>query len=88
MKKILCVSLMLFAATALFAWSPTLCNQDSTRYDYKLACGASTLNSYVGSNTTVTLRGGCKLVVEGVGSADVSDDMKCTIKNRTLTCSK
>ncbi|MCB9554490.1 MAG: hypothetical protein H6707_00205 [Deltaproteobacteria bacterium] len=80
-------TLLLFASTA-FAWSPTLRNTDGRGYKYKVACGASTLNSSIGSNTTTTISSykNCTLQVVGVGDVKLKENMKCEIKSARLSC--
>jgi hypothetical protein len=80
---------LLLASTAAYAgFHPTLHNDDSKEYKYELDCGSSSTLSHINSNTTETLSSGCTLKVEGVGSAKLTDDMKCVIKNASLSCSK
>ena len=81
---ILLLSLLLSAPA--WAFQPTLHNEDSKTYEYELECGASTTHSSIGGNTTTTLSSGCKLKIKGAGSAKLSDNMKCKIKNSMLEC--
>ncbi len=68
MKKLLIVTLLLMTSTAAYAFNPTLENNDSKTYRYKVICGGSTSNTSIGGNTTQTLTSGnCKLDIAGVG---------------------
>lgn len=86
MNKLAAFAAVTFAAATALAFSPTLHNDDSSRYNYVLECGGSSTNSWVDSNSTVTLSSGCTLKVEGAGSADLKDDMSCQIKDGSLRC--
>ncbi len=87
MKKLLALSVFLFVAGAAWAFSPSLSNEDGKTYKYQLEC-IGTTHSSINSSTTTYLRGGCKLIVEGAGSAMLEDNMKCVIKNGALKCTK
>lgn len=79
----------LLIASPAFAFSPELSNQDGRSYDYELVCGGSTVHSSIGSNTSTSLglsSVGCKLKVKGAGTAKLSEDMKCKIKDGMLDC--
>lgn len=80
------IALAVLVALPAFAGRPTLENRDGREYKYELECGSSTLNSSVGSRTTVTLDAKCKLRVKGAGSAKLDENMKCTIKDGSLDC--
>ena len=73
-------------AHAIQPRGPTLENRDARESKCELECGASTLNSSVGSHTTVTLDAKCKPRVKGAGSATLDENMKCTIKVGSLDC--
>jgi hypothetical protein len=84
MKKVIVFALIMISSLA-YAFQATLTNEDSRRYDYKLKC-VGTLNTYIAGKPTTYLRSGCTLIIEGVGSAEIKDDMKCVIKNGVLSC--
>lgn len=80
-----CLTVVALSATA-FAFSPELVNEDSSSYDYELECGGSTTNSSIGGNSSTSLSSGCTLRVDGAGSASLREDMRCTIRNGSLSC--
>jgi hypothetical protein len=89
MKKLLIVlgTVTLWSSVAL-AFAPTLKNEDSKSYNYKVICGGSTTNSSINGNTETSLTtGDCTLEVEGAGSAKLKDDLRCVIKDGSLSCS-
>lgn len=75
------------ASTALAA-SSGVTNEDNQRYSYEIQCGGSisrgTFNH--GHNAWSGSVEGCKLKVQGAGSATISNRSACTIKNRMLDC--
>jgi hypothetical protein len=77
----------LFASSSL-AFSPTLRNEDSKSYSYEVKCSGSSLHSSISGNTSMSLSGhnGCSLIIPGAGSAQLADNLNCTIKNSTLIC--
>ena len=79
-------TLLAVSSVALAGFQPTLKNEDSKSYKYELICGGSTTSSSISANTQETLRSGCKLKVQGAGTAKLVDDMKCVIKGGTLDC--
>lgn len=84
--RLAAVSAALISALA-FAFNPTLVNRDSKTYQMDIECGSSTLHSSIGSNTSTTLSNvGCKLKVKGAGSAKLTENMKCVIKDSMLDC--
>lgn len=79
----------LLIASPAFAFSPELHNEDGQSYEYELVCGGSTLHSSISGNTSTSLglsSVGCKLKVKGAGSAKLSENMKCKIKDHSLDC--
>lgn len=75
-------------AGAALAFNPTLRNEDSKSYEMEIECGSSTTHTSISSNTSTTLSNvGCKLKVKGAGSARLTENMKCVIKNSMLDCS-
>ncbi|MBM4784536.1 MAG: hypothetical protein GQE15_43280 [Archangiaceae bacterium] len=89
MKSTLRLSLaftVLVAGIAL-AFNPTLRNEDSKSYEMDIECGGSTTHTSISGNTSTTLSNvGCKLKVKGAGSAKLTENMKCVIKNSMLDC--
>lgn len=65
----------------------TVRNEDSKSYRYELKCMTSTTGT-INSSETKHLNGGsgCKLQVEGAGSASLTDRSECKIKNGSLDC--
>lgn len=87
MKRVLlaCLTVVTFTTTAL-AFSPELVNEDGSAYEYELECGGSTTNSSIDGNSSTSLSSGCELRVRGAGSASLREDMRCTIRNGSLSC--
>jgi hypothetical protein len=87
MKSVLlaCLTIVSLTATA-FAFSPELVNEDSSGYSYELECGGSTTNGSIDGNSSTSLSSGCTLRVSGAGSASLREDMRCTIRNGSLSC--
>ncbi len=85
MKKLLMLTIALMLAAPVLAFSPTLENKDSRRYDIKIEC-LTTTNTYIGSNTSTTLGGndGCTLHVKGVGSVKLENNKAYIIKDGKL----
>ena len=78
---------VLFVSAAAWAgFAATLKNEDSKPYKYELSCNGATTTSTIAPHTEETLRSSCKLKVEGAGTASLVDDMKCVIKNGSLSC--
>ena len=78
MKKLL-LALMAVSLTAP-AFAGDLINKDSSKYDYKLSCGAGTVSTSIGGRTTqsgkvskgcVIQLGGTKYTVKGSGSVTI-----------------
>ncbi|MGA9520870.1 MAG: hypothetical protein WBV82_05365 [Myxococcaceae bacterium] len=84
LKSVLPAALLI--SSSALAFQPTLRNEDSKTYRYELQCGGSTTQSSIGGSTNQTLRSGCTIKVKGAGSAKLSDDMRCRIKDSMLEC--
>lgn len=72
------------------ASAPELRNEDDRSYEYRVECSGSGSSTSIGAHTTRSLglgASGCRLVVEGAGSADLADDVTCVIRGGSLSCS-
>lgn len=80
------VALLVLVAVPALA-DATVRNEDSKSYQYELKC-MTTTSGTINSSETRHLNGGsgCKLTVEGAGSASLTDRSECKIKSGSLSC--
>ena len=88
MSHRLAMLLAALVATTALAASTGLTNEDNQRYSYEIQCGGSISRGSFnhGHNAWSGSVEGCKLKVQGAGSATLTNRSACTIKNHMLDC--
>lgn len=77
---------LVVACLTMPAFAGDLINKDSTKYDYKLSCGAGTVSTSIGSRTTQSgkVRKGCVIQLNGA-KYTVKGDGSVLIKSGALS---